>query len=103
MGQTVMWVPNAVNSLLPFKLIVFKYLLNVLSEEAQCQLEEAQALCCPKGFGSGLTTNSQKAEFDWRPSTGPAGSPREPHPAKRFYQILPSATGHCLPERSFSE
>lgn len=35
-----MWVPNAVNRLLPFKLIVFKYLLIVLSEEAQGQLEE---------------------------------------------------------------
>lgn len=45
----------------PFKLMVFKYLLSIHSEEVQCQLDEdTGALCCAKQFSFHLRTNSQK-------------------------------------------
>lgn len=58
----VMWAPNAVNRSFPFKLMVFKYLLSIHSEEVQCQLDEdTGALYCAKQFSFRLRTNSQKA------------------------------------------
>lgn len=69
--------------LFPFKLIVFKYLLNIHSEEVQCQLEEdTGALCCPKQFSFSLR---RQRLFSHQPLVLPRGSLT---PTKHSYQIV---------------